>query len=267
LHGTLTLPMFREIVPSGLSYGAHYVVEFETDSLWYETSVTVAADALRSGVKVDYHTFQHSPDKVREDLARLGLEVKRVEEDATFRILDTYAAATGAFTVPEETEKTGPGGSFWAGSVKISDWSRGNVHDIKGEVPEASKRRLHIDDNTSILLRYNEENEIVDYWRTRVVPWAVNLGLAMVHAFPTGVASQAFYKHLESLCEGIFDLKSQEESGKVEHHLRLRTIRGKSHDSRWRRLDLSDNGKVMLGAILPKARELGLGGWLKGPKK
>src|SRR5437879_11862893 len=87
--------MLREIVPSGLSYGAHYAVEFDTDSLWYETSITIAANALRSGVKVDYHTFQHKPDKVREDIARLGLKLRPLGKEKTFRIMDTYAEVTG----------------------------------------------------------------------------------------------------------------------------------------------------------------------------
>ena len=259
--------MLREIVPSGLSYGAHYAIEFDSDSLWYETSITIAADVLRSGVKVDYHTFQHSPDKVREDFARLGLKLSPLERDSTFRIMDTYAAATGAFRDPEKTEETGPGGSFWAGSVKVSDWSVGNVHDIKGEVPDASKKRFHIDDNTSLLLQYNGEKELIDYWRTRVVPWAVALDIAMLHSFAAGVASDAFYKHIESLCEGIFDLKSKEENGKIEHYLRVRTMRGKAHDTRWRRLKMSNNGEVKLDTVLKNAPELGIGGWLKGPKK
>jgi KaiC/GvpD/RAD55 family RecA-like ATPase len=104
------------------------------------------------------------------------------------------------------------------------------VHDIKGEVPEASKKRLHIDDNTSLLLEYNGEKELVDYWRTRVVPWAIALDISMFHAFATGVASDAFYKQVESLCDGIFDLKSREEGGRVEHYLRVRTIRPMTRD-------------------------------------
>ncbi len=263
----MLVPLLREIVPNGLSYGAHYAIEFDTDSLWYETSITIAAYALRSGVKVDYHTFQHSPDKVREDMARLGLKLRPLEEDTTFRIMDTYAPATGAFRAPEKTAETGPGGSFWAGSVKVSDWSLGNVHDIKGEVPGASKKRLHIDDNTSLLLRYNDEKELVDYWRTRVVPWALALEIAMVHALATGVASDPFYKNIESLMDGIFDLKSREENGKIEHYLRVRTMRGKAHDSRWRRLKMSNNGEVTLDTAPSNAPELGIGGWLKGPKK
>jgi KaiC/GvpD/RAD55 family RecA-like ATPase len=259
--------MLREIAPSGLSYGAHYAVEFDADSLWYETSITFAADALRSGLRVDYHTFQHNPAKVREDIARLGLKLSPLERDKTFRIMDTYAAATGAFHDPERTEETGPGGPFWAGSVKVSDWSLGNVHDIRGQVPDISKKRLHIDDNTSLLLEYNQEKELVDYWRTRVVPWAVALDIAMFHSFAAGVASDTFYKNVESLCDGIFDLRSREEGGKVEHYLRVRTMRGKAHDSRWRRLKMTDNGEVALGNVPSNAPELGLGGWLKGPSK
>jgi KaiC/GvpD/RAD55 family RecA-like ATPase len=72
---------------------------------------------------------------------------------------------------------------------------------------------------------------------------------------------------MESLCEGIFDLKSKEEGGRVEHYLRVRTIRGKAHDSRWRRLKMENNGEVTLGTVPPYAPELGIGGWLKGPKK
>src|SRR5207245_9824144 len=139
--------MLREIVAIGLPDGPQYVVEFVTDYLWYETSITIAANAQRSELKVDYHTFQHNPDKIREDMTRLGLKLQPLEQDKTFRIMDTYAAATGAFHDPERTEETGPGGSFWAGSVKVSDWSLGNVHDIQEDVHEGSQKRHHIDEN------------------------------------------------------------------------------------------------------------------------
>ena len=39
------------MVPGGLSYGGHYVVEYDPDSPWYETSLTIAAEALIQGVR------------------------------------------------------------------------------------------------------------------------------------------------------------------------------------------------------------------------
>ena len=57
----LRLPMLDAILPNGLKFGANYLVEFESHSLWYETSLSLCAQALRKGVRADYHTFSHIP--------------------------------------------------------------------------------------------------------------------------------------------------------------------------------------------------------------
>src|SRR5438132_670182 len=62
------LPYLRRVVPQGFDYGANYLVEFDAPSLWYETSLTIAADALKSGIRTDYHTFTHSPHDIRSAL-------------------------------------------------------------------------------------------------------------------------------------------------------------------------------------------------------
>jgi KaiC/GvpD/RAD55 family RecA-like ATPase len=260
------LPLLKEIVPSGLTYGANYLVEFEPDSLWYETSISWASHALTAGVRVDYHTFQHDPKRVRADIERLKPDLNKLEEEGTFRMWDTYTAASGKLHVPEEAQKTGPAGSFWNQSVKVSFWSR-SVLDIKGSVPEQHKKRLHIDDNTSILNRYNDENEIVDFWRTRAMPTAVSMEWAMVHALVARVHSDVFYRYFESSCDGIIDFDSREENGEILQYVRARMIRGKPFDSHWHRLQTLDNGEVALGAVAKKDTQLGIGRWLKGPKR
>ncbi len=245
MPGTAFIPILKELLPGGLSYGSNFLVEFAADSIWYETSLTIAEQALKQVVKTDYHTFQHSPKKVRESLAGFGLNLEQLEKQGTFRLLDTYTVQTG-LGVPEETEKAGPGGAFWARSMKLSDWSIGYSQDLKGNVPEVARKRLHIDDNTSVLGRYNKENEFIDFWRTRIIPYATQLELTMVHSLVTGVYTDAFYKQFESLCDGIIDFKSEEKSGRIEHFVRVRLVRGQSYDSRWRKLRLMDNGEVTL---------------------
>src|SRR5437879_11418003 len=79
------------MVPRGFSYGKNYLVEFDPHSLWYEASLTIATHSLKRGIKTDYHTFTHIPDEIREAFANLGLNVKKLEDDNTLRIVDSYS--------------------------------------------------------------------------------------------------------------------------------------------------------------------------------
>src|SRR3989442_14438327 len=91
----LTLPMLDRVVPGGFPYGSCYLIEFEPDSLWYETSLTVTAQGLRHGMKSEYHTFMHLPKDIREGLASLGLNLQRLGEVGVFRSIDTQKPAAG----------------------------------------------------------------------------------------------------------------------------------------------------------------------------
>jgi len=245
LSSVLTLPILSDLVPGGFRYGLNLVVEFEPHSLWYESSLTIAAHGLQSGARTDYHTFQHIPREVVEALGRFGLDIQRLEDEGNFRILDTYTATTQV-GVPERP-KIGRQ-PYQTQSAKLSDWSISAAQDMKSprEIPEPERRRLHIDDNTSVLLQYNSEKEMIDIWRTRFVPLARAREDIMIHSLVFGVFSEGFYRQFESLCDGIVDFRSQEISGQIEHEIRIKAMHGRTFDSRWRRLRLMENGQVVL---------------------
>jgi KaiC/GvpD/RAD55 family RecA-like ATPase len=232
-------PFLRELVPGGFEYGANLLVEFDSDSIWYETSLTIAAHALRAGIKVDYHNFQHTPDDIRKALDRRGLDLKKLEDDDKLWIVDSYTVQTGLSTAQDQSDYTQV-------SVKLSDWSIAIARDLKAGVSEVMKRRLHIDDNTGILLQYNEEKAIIDFWRTRYIPYSRARECVMMQALLKGVASPSFYKQYESLCDGILDFKSEERENELQHYVRIRSLRGTGCDSRWRKLRMSNNGEVTL---------------------
>lgn len=241
----LTMPILSELISGGFRWGLNLVVEFEPHSLWYETSLTFACHALKAGAKTDYHTFQHIPSEIVENLTRLGLNIQKLQEDGLFRILDSYTFTTG-IGAPEQP-KVGRS-PYQAQSVKLSDWSISTAHDIKSpqEIPAAEKKRLHIDDNTSVLLQYNSEKEMIDLWRTRFIALSRAREDVMFHSLVGGVYSEAFYKQFESLCDGIIDFRSHEQGGQIEHEVRVRAMRGRTFDSRWRRLRLLTDGEVAL---------------------
>ncbi len=235
MPGNLTLPILKTIFPDGIDYGTALMVEFEPDSLWYETSLTIAAQALRAGTRTAYHTFLRPPDEIRQILTSSGLNVRELESEGVFEIEDSYTPQTGLG--PSETK------AQWVQSLKVSDWSIADAKLLKAQIPEEDKRWLHIDDNTGVLLQYNQEKTIIDYWRTRKGTIRVAEEVAL-YSFLKGVASDAFYNQIEFLSDGIVDLKKEEKGPEIEHYLRLRIMRSKRYDSRWHRLQLAHNGEV-----------------------
>jgi KaiC/GvpD/RAD55 family RecA-like ATPase len=148
--------------------------------MWYEVSLTLAAQAIGQSVGSEYHCLIHPPNEIRKAITRFGVDVEKFEADEAIRIIDDYTAQVGFLKKPEMTRET---------SLKVADWSILAAQKMKLE-DETDKRRLHIDDNTSVLSRYNKENEIIDYWRTRLSPLSRRLEQVMLHSLVKGVHSE-----------------------------------------------------------------------------
>lgn len=251
------LPILCELVPEGLPFSRNYLIEFEPQSLWYETSFTLANHTLRHGIKTQYHTFMRSPGEIRNTLRKLGLDVFMLEKEKTLMLFDSYTVTTG-LSLPENPKAP------VNRSVSLLDWGESIVKEFKEGAPQGDEH-LHIDDNTSVLLQYNDEKVFIDWWRTRLVP-AVRASKGIgINSVVAGVASEAFYKKIESLSDGIIDFRSRDESGHVEQYMRVRMMRGITCDSRWRRLQLLKSGEVVLDKN-QKTGELGISSWIKGSK-
>lgn len=238
LSNALSISIIKELVPGEIDYGTTLLVEFDPLSLWQEASLTIATRALRQGTRTEYHVFKRSPKEVTGDFTRLGMNVKQLEEEGKLRFHDDYTAQTGL-------------GSGFPGypaekSMKITDRSLEALKALKGPFSEAEKRWLHIDDDTSVLLQYNKEEECIDFWRTRLIPAFKALETVVLWGFLTGTASDSFYRKLESLCDGIVRFKSEESGDQIEQYVRLTAMRNKQYDSRWHQLRLLDNGEVAL---------------------
>lgn len=225
----LRLPIVGSLIPSHLRYGISLLVEFDSKSIWYEASLTMAAQALRDGIRTEYHTFQHMPNEVSEAFAKLGLDVQRLQEEGALTIIDSYTVQLG--TGHGKYTDHAAGGKAATQSVKLSDWSIGISQDMKAGYPEAEKRRLHIDDNTGVLLQYNDEKQFIDVWRTRQIPVSRTGEVAFLFSLLTGVASDAFYRQFEALVDGVFQFKSEEKEEGIEQFVSVRAMRGKTHDS------------------------------------
>ncbi len=152
-------------------------------------------------------------------------------------------------------------------SFDVKAWASGITDLIKEGVADEEKRWLHLDDDTSVLNQYGDENTFIDTWRTRGIPYARARELVQLPSLLRGASSDAVYAKFESFADGIIDFKSREEKGEMKHCVRVGTIRGGVCDSQWKRLQVRDNGEVRLDRSPVNAEALGLAGWLKGPRK
>ncbi len=264
----LHVPILSDLVPGGFNYRANYLVEFDPNSLWYETSLTIAAHALKAGVKTQYHSFMHIPAEARQSLENLGVNLKHLESEDRFRFVDSYTPLTG---LPMEREK---GTLAGRPSTALNDptffekYAANIVEVFRTGALERDKRWLHIDDNTSIFNRYLGDEQVLKLFNTLAFPEMRFLEISAFHAVVAGVFSDSFYKQFEAQCDGVIDFKTEEEEGQQATLVRVRSLRGKSCDSRWRRLLLRSTGEVALEKIEEgKKKEIGISGWLKGPKK
>ena len=94
------------------------------------------------------------------------------------------------------------------------------------------------------------------------------LELSVFHSVVAEVWPDSFYKQSEAWCDGVIDFKAEDKDGQLENYVRVRSIRGMKCDSRWRQLYLKSNGEVILEKLgKSDKREIGISGWLKGPRK
>jgi len=240
----IDLEILGELAPGGFHYGMTCLVEFEPHSLWQEASLTITAEALKKGIKTEYHIFQHTPSEVRSALKKMGVDVEKCESRGTFRIMDTYTPTT-----PLVESREGRAEPLLSGRIpNARKWADTIRRKMKIGFEEDEKRWLHIDDNEAVLLQFSDEEYIVNGWRTTFIPMAKARELLTLHALVTGVASDSFYRKREALADAVIDIKAVEEGRKLEHYIRLRVLRGVSFDSSWRRIELFGNYMVRLSS-------------------
>ncbi len=230
----MRIPLIEDLAANPVPAGSNLTVFFDPASQWYAVSMTIAAGWLRAGAGVSYNAFAQSPDSVRLQLKRLGLDTEDLEKTEKLRIIDCYTATLGQ----KSKEKLS------IDSLKVADMSImfAKTQLVGPPLPD----RLRLVDNVSVLARFNDEKSLVELAHSRAMPMAAKRKSTAIAGMMKGVHSDWYYKQAEGVSDGIIDLKLDDTDEEPRNFMRIRAMRNIGFDGRWHRLKIGDNFEVTL---------------------
>jgi KaiC/GvpD/RAD55 family RecA-like ATPase len=228
------IPLIEDLTKGPVPPGSNILVEFDPASQWHNASVAVAAGWLRTGGSVSYLAFSRPPDDVRSQLRQLGLDTEELERTDRLWITDVYSASIGQ----KSKER------FAVESLKVADLSIWVAREAMADSP--APEFLIIDDNNSVLDRFNPERNWVEFLLSRPIPMTKRRQMTNLHGIIGGIHSNWAYKQLEAAVEGIIDFKVDEVNGERRTFIGIRGMLNVCFDSRWHPLKIGEDFEITL---------------------
>jgi KaiC/GvpD/RAD55 family RecA-like ATPase len=227
------ISLIEDLTKGSVRVGSNLLVEFDPASQWYNASISIATEWVRTGGTVGYNALGQSPDVVRLQLDRLGLTADQLERNDKLILNDFYTSTLGQ----KSKEK-------YAYSLKVADLSIQFSQDImrRPSIPSW----LGIWDNISALARFNDNRAWVEFILTRGIPTASIRERTIIRGIMKGIHDDWIYKQLEGASDGVVDLGIEETSEGIINMIRIRNMRHVPFDSRWHPLSIGENFEVTL---------------------
>jgi KaiC/GvpD/RAD55 family RecA-like ATPase len=105
---------------------------------------------------------------------------------------------------------------------------------------------LAFTDSFSPLLRFNEEKVFLEWMETRDLQLNRNLGRIIITGMSRGIHSEPFYRSLEGMFDGVVEVRTLERDDEIKNMLRIRSLKGQPHDSRWHGISVDSKGEASL---------------------
>jgi len=199
-----------------------------------------ARTALEAGRPVVYLPSDETAGELRAEVRKALVkgygEAPGVEADDELRILDCYSALMGK--KPE---------------TKYALTSLANLTDISITLKAAweglVKSCLLVDDLTSIVQEAGTDVTL-KFLRQLLakIRGTETLGL---FSLTTEILDQRFQNALLSMFDGVLEMKIQEGPEGLERYIRIYSLRGQKHSTKWNRFDITDDGIEMMPQIQP----------------
>ncbi len=234
------IPLIEDLTKGPVPAGSNLLIEFDPASQWYNASLTMLTEWIRTGGRVAYNVSTQPPDNVRSQLKQLTLNVEELERDEKLFLYDWYTLTLGV----QSQER------YAAPSLKAADVSIVTVtpKTSPDEVKEAGygPDLLILWDDASFLDRFNDTKSWIELLIARFMPRTHVTKSNFVFGLAKGVLNEWVYRRLEVAAEGIIEFKLDETVDPPQNLIRVRSLRNVSFDGRWHPLRISENFEVTL---------------------
>ncbi len=205
---------------------------YEPSSHWVHLILTMTSGLLRRGHVVNFVTTTTAPSKIRAELRRRLPNLVDLESEKKFFLADWYTWMTG-----KRSEE-----AMSMDSLSLAKMSIDNRRFIAEFSPTYD---LAVVDSCSTILKYNDERTFMQ-WFDRVVAGLKELKGVRLYGFVKRFHSEALYSNIEALADGVIELDYREIDGKLENIIRVKSLKGVSHPTEWRKLRVAPDGNLML---------------------
>jgi len=179
---------------------------------------SLANSFLQSDVSCLCVTTDRAPVDIRNDFRQLGTDIRKMESKKRLVFVDGYGWLAGNSNEIFGVENL-------ANLTELIILIERAVNYIDGRI-------LLVLDSVSPLLVHNPERDVIKFLQllsARIRNWK-GIGIYVVQA---GVHSEEFYNALAYLVDGIFDMKIEEEKGKIRRYFRIRNLTFVAHKMMW----------------------------------
>jgi len=261
--GTVHIPLLDGMIPGGVKLGTMFLVEFDPDSQWFSVATTIVANYFRMGHHVCYLAMARSAEDVKTCVSGLNVDIAAGETSGRLVVEDWYSATLSSGRLEPVSAQTGLfepiQGGLRVRSLKVADlsveWLRSaktgpQAYDIVDRWPAGS---LIVVESFSGILRFNEEKAFVEWMESRVNPEERKRRSITLQGFVRGVHSDWLYKRMEGASDGVIDIRVMERGDEAKNLLRVRSLKGQPHDSRWHEIEIKPTGEAALIRPRPAA--------------
>jgi KaiC/GvpD/RAD55 family RecA-like ATPase len=256
LSESVDIPLLAELIPGGVKPGAMLLVESDPDSQWLAVATTVVARLFQQNRHVCYLAMARSIEDVKRCILELGVDILTAEKSGRLVVEDWYSATLTGGRLDSVSDRAGIfepiQGGLRVRSLKIADlsveWLKTSktgpqAYDIVEHWPAGS---MIVVESFSSILRFNEEKAFVEWIESRVNPEERKRKSITLQGVVRGIHSDWLYGRMESASDGIIDLRVMERGEEQKNLLRVRSLKGQPHDSRWHEIEIKSSGEATI---------------------